>query len=190
MQLYKSQLLPYIEYRTPAIYHACDSAMAAIDNIQDRLLSAAGMSEEEALCSCKLAPLAARRDMAMLGLIHRSVLGKGPSHFREFFTPDMHAKHESRYKHRLQLKVLELHESDFRYPCSRPADYITRSAFGLIDVYNKLPASVVEASASVSTFQSALQGLLVDRAARGYKDWRKLFSPRWPHGEHPLDELR
>ena len=67
--------------------------------------------------------------MALLGLIHRTVLGKGPAHFREFFAPDEHARNENRGKHRLQLKELGLHESDFRLPGSRPADYIARSNY-------------------------------------------------------------
>ena len=33
----------------------------------------------------KLAPLNARRDMAILGLIQRTVLGRGPKHFRQYF---------------------------------------------------------------------------------------------------------
>ena len=43
------------------------------------------MSEKDALVHFNLAPLKARRDMAMLGVVHRTVLGRGPTHFREFF---------------------------------------------------------------------------------------------------------
>ena len=39
-----------------------------------------------------LAPLAVRRDIAMLGLIHRAMLGRGPAQFREFFQPDIDAR--------------------------------------------------------------------------------------------------
>ena len=35
VNLYKSQLLSYLEYRTPAIYHACDSILAPLDKFQD-----------------------------------------------------------------------------------------------------------------------------------------------------------
>ena len=38
VSMYKSQLLPYLEYRTPAIYHACDSTLAPLDKFQDRYL--------------------------------------------------------------------------------------------------------------------------------------------------------
>ena len=37
--LYKSKLLSYIEYRTPAIYHACTSHLAPLDQIQRRFFA-------------------------------------------------------------------------------------------------------------------------------------------------------
>ncbi len=79
--LYKAQLLPYIEYRTPAAYHASDSVLADLDKLQTKFLREAGLSELDSLMIFRLAPLLARRDMAMLGLIHRTALGKGPAHF-------------------------------------------------------------------------------------------------------------
>ena len=100
----------------------------------------------EALRYFRLAPLRVRRDIALLGLIHRTVLGLDPKHFREFFSVDEHATREAKGKHRFQLIPLALHESDFRLPGSRPAAYIEQSAFGLIPVYNKLPREVPKAS--------------------------------------------
>ena len=44
-----------------------------------------GIDEITALVTFHLAPLATRRDIAMLGLIHRTILGKGPSQFNAFF---------------------------------------------------------------------------------------------------------
>ncbi len=34
VMLYKTQLLSFIEYRTPAVYHASDSVFAGVDHIQ------------------------------------------------------------------------------------------------------------------------------------------------------------
>ena len=126
----------------------------------------------------------------MLGIIHRTVLGSGPAQFRSFFAPDERARREGLGKHRLQLKVLEPHESDFRLPHSRPAEYIERSALGLTRVYNKLPASIVEASATVSSFQSALQQLVLCRAHADCADWELTLSPRVPSWRHPLNDVR
>ena len=56
-----------------------------------------------------LAPLAARRGMGMLGVIHRSVLGFGPGHVHEFlvqigvvFQPDGRSCERS---HKLQIET-------------------------------------------------------------------------------------
>ena len=102
VDVYKSQILSFVEYRTPAIYHTCSSALQVLDSVQDSLLSAAGMSELEALLVCNLPPLCIRRDIALLGVIHRAVLGRGPAHFKKFIkTPtDM----DNGHKHRFQLQ--------------------------------------------------------------------------------------
>jgi len=73
MDMYKSHVLSFIEYRTPAIYHASTTALDAIDRIQKRFLRHIGISEEDAVQHFNLAPLACRRDMATLGLIHRTL---------------------------------------------------------------------------------------------------------------------
>ena len=85
VNLYKSQLLSYLEYRTTAIYHACDSILAPLNKFQDKFLAELGISAEDALFHFNLAPLTCMRDMAMLGLIHRGTLAKGPNHCKEVF---------------------------------------------------------------------------------------------------------
>ena len=57
VQLYKSRLLGYIEYRTAAIYHAATSNLDRLDSIQRQMLAAVGLSSAEALFLCNLAPL-------------------------------------------------------------------------------------------------------------------------------------
>ena len=84
VQLYKSRLLGYIEYRTAAIYHAANSHLQRLDSIQRQLMDAVDLSDVEALFTCNLAPLCSRRDIAMLGLIHRTMLGVGPQQFQDF----------------------------------------------------------------------------------------------------------
>eukprot|EP00959_Pyramimonas_sp_CCMP1952_P459971 9479114-Pyramimonas_sp.AAC.1 len=53
---------------------ACNSVFSALD-----------MSELDAIFSFLLAPLATRRDIAILGMIHRTVLCLGPNVFQQFF---------------------------------------------------------------------------------------------------------
>ena len=67
------------------MYHARRQVLSRLDRVQARFLRDAGVSEIEALMNFALAPLQTRRDIAMLGLVHRAVLGDGPPHFKEFF---------------------------------------------------------------------------------------------------------
>ena len=80
VQVYKSKVLSFVEYRTPAVYHAVKTTLAGIDAVQRRFLRECGLSDEEALLHVNLAPLETRREIAMLVLIHHSVLGGGPRH--------------------------------------------------------------------------------------------------------------
>ena len=60
--------------------------MNKLDRIQSKVLEGSGVDEEAALMNFNLAPLATRRDIAMLGVVHRRVIGKCPPHFKDHFT--------------------------------------------------------------------------------------------------------
>ena len=109
MGLYKSKVLSFIECKTAAIYHACDTHLALIDAIQKRFLKHLEMSEEVALMSHNLAPLSSRRDIAMLGLVQRAVLRQGPVQFLEFFRPSSRqpARFDTRAASRRHSRQLE-----------------------------------------------------------------------------------
>ena len=188
VNLYKSRMLGFIEYRTAAIYHACDSLLLPLDAIQRRFLEHIGATEMEALFDFNLAPLASRRDIAMLGLIHRAVLNKGCQHFKEFFRLQGGTPPPGRHK----MQVLEHRHgdcTDFMYPGSHPPEYISRSGLGLCTVYNLLPADVVEASGTVAVFQAKLQDILRSQASKAAVNWNSTFSPRWSITHHPLRSL-
>ena len=85
VQVHKSKILSFVEYRTPAVCHAASTILAGIDAVQRRFLRVCCLTQEDALMFFNLAPLETRRDMAMLGLIHRKVLGCGPRHFASMF---------------------------------------------------------------------------------------------------------
>ena len=78
MLLYKSQSLSFIESKTLGIYHASSTAQGTLGAVQNRFLREVGLSPADAVHEFNLAPLSARRDVAMLGLIHRTCLGEGP----------------------------------------------------------------------------------------------------------------
>jgi len=124
--LYKAHLLSFLEYRTPAIYHATRDILARLDGVQSRFLADAGVDKVDALVHFHLAPLSVRRDIAMLGVIHRAALGKGPAHFQKHFplaSPPLR-------------KIIEP-RTLLRHPI------VKMSVFGLVAVYNLLPPRVV-----------------------------------------------
>jgi hypothetical protein len=129
--LYKAHLLSFLEFRTPAIYHATRAVLARLDAVPTRFLREACVSEVDALVHFNLAPLSVRRDVAMLGVIHRTMLDLGPPHFRKFFK---RADVAGVARHRNQLK-------DPRDNIASPL--IRRSALGLVAVYNFLPDGLV-----------------------------------------------
>ena len=179
VNFYKSQLLSYLEYRTPAIYHACDNTLAPLKQFQDKFLGELGIIPEDALVHFNIAPLSCRRDMAMMGLLHRAALGKGPDHFKQFFklsTAERHCTRSGSGRHSRQL--LEIRNEHF-------LEIERRSALGLVWVYNRLPDGISRHD-TVKEFQRTLQLLLKDRLASGCTDWKTTFSPRVPAYCHPL----
>ena len=177
VHLYKAKVLSYAEYRTSAIYHACYSTLAKIDKVQTDFLDEIGVSDEDSLMNFNLAPLQLRRDIAMLGLIHRTVLGQGPKHFKDMFfeevCPNRRCSRRARHKH-------QLHE----HVNGSQLDVLSRSALGLVSVYNLLPNVIVEAP-SVKQFQRSLQDFAKDCMQRGLL-WKTLFSTCHGLSAHPL----
>jgi len=165
--LYKAHLLSFLEYRTPALYHATRTVLRRLDAVQTRFLKDIGVDEVDALVHFHLAPLGTRRDIAMLGLIHRTALGKGPTQFADYFKKEHSA--------------MTLH--DPRKDSTAPL--IKRSALGLVAIYNMLPISIRSAK-SVSAFQKGLQEVVCSYATTGLPQWPEVFSPRLPLTTHPL----
>ena len=165
--LYKTNILSVLEYATPALYHAPPFMLWPIDRAQDTLLTELGLPPEEALARFNLAPLTARRDISMLGLLHRIVLGKAPLQFskhvckatRPNFPRDLRAPDKRHSK--------QLHD---------PIDgtnlpIVQRSVLGLVYTYNALPQHVVDAK-TVCCFQRRLQWCLLRLTTAGASDWQ------------------
>ena len=89
--LYKAHILSYLEYRAPAVYHARRAVLVKPDNVQRRFLADVGVNETRALLEFSLAPIAMRRDIAMLGVLHCAALGQGPPHYARCSSADQGA---------------------------------------------------------------------------------------------------
>ena len=153
---YKARVLSYLEYRTPAVYHATDTVLERLDKVQTGFLNRLGFTEAEALETFKLAPLCSRRDMAMLGVLHRAALGKGPAHFQEFFQVDTQVRRGT-----TRRSLLRHDKPLVEYRKGRFLEVLRRSALGLVAVYNLLSAKAVAAK-TVRSFQAQLQEVLLE----------------------------
>ena len=179
VNLYKAKVLSYAEYRTAAIYHYCDTVLVPLNKLQDSFLAELGLSCQDALLHFNLAPLECRRDMAMLGLIHRCVIGRGPEHFRECFKPKDTVHRRTRAGRSLHSQQL----ADIRDQLFLEIE--RRSALGLSWVYNRMPNDIVMVE-DVKVFQRNLQQFLKHRMTSGYADWKNAFSRRIVANRHPL----
>ena len=117
----------------------------------------------------------------MLGLIQRTVIGKGPSHFKQFFFsgPCHHSIPTRRAARAHERRIHEYHEGIF-------LEIVSRSALGLASVYNLLLGPIVDAE-DVSVFGCRAQGSLTDIAQRAPEsEWPGLISPRHSMHAHHL----
>ena len=106
----------------------------------------------------------------MLGVIHRSNLGRGPPSIDAFFPPGRLPERRTRVTRCHSRPVADFTEF-------LPQDYIARSALGYAPVYNLLPERIVQATC-VKQFQCLLQRLVNEWAAKGAADWHCTLSSR------------
>ena len=71
MLQYKSHVLSVAESNIGVIYHACSILLAPLDRLQTTYVHNLNLSIEEAFLHHNLAPLNLRRDISMLGFLHK-----------------------------------------------------------------------------------------------------------------------
>ena len=170
---YKAQVLPTLEFSTPAVYHCTATALDDLDRVQQRFLREVGLSPEEALAKHNLAPLQTRRDIAMLGLIHRTVLGLSPPQFCDWFYLAEVTDPTYRTRRQSRLHNKQLHD----WLNDRDTELLRRSALGLVRVYNELPQETVDQT-SVKDFQTSLQNKVKAAVGKGQENWQNIFNLR------------
>ncbi len=174
-RLYKAYVLSYIESSMTGYYHAADSTLMCIDRIQSRFLRAMDMSEVDAIVRFRLAPLKLRRDIGILGFLHRVTLG--------LVSPQLQALFPKAGRRALAPGIAGRSRLARRYHDKQLVDRVTRSStvlfcnsiFGMVECYNSLPQRLVDLP-NVSVFQRALQASCAQRAKEGYGQWQQIFS--------------
>lgn len=153
----------------PGYYHAASTTLHPFDRVQDRLCRELGLLPAEALVTYELAPLNSRRDMALLGLLHRIVLKDAPPQLAELFPParawpfGLASTRPQVRRHNKRLHQRAIGTETLR-----------RSLFGLVKVYNLLPQQIINKT-SVKLFQSALQQALCVAASLNVHNWEYLL---------------
>jgi len=143
-----------------------------LDAVQRRFLREIGVTEQQAFVRFNLAPLQLRRDIAMLGLLFKAATGQAHPTLCAIFPkavlpPPYYATRAASNRHGLQL---------FSRCDGSHTSRLGRSIFGLIEVFNALPPSLMEAG-NVSQFQANLQRLARQRCEAGDPHWPSILSP-------------
>ena len=170
---FKTHVLCLLETVTPAVYHASSTALAPLDKVLETFCREVDLSKEEAFLRYNLAPLPLRKDVAMLGLLHKCTLKKAHPRLQALFPPAPPQQAAYRTRHAGKRHTKQLLER-----CTgRFLELTRRSAFGLVRVYNFLPEDTVKTT-TLTGFQTALTELARAACEKGNDNWEKLFCPR------------
>ena len=175
MRLYKAHVLSYIESGIPGYFHAAPSVLACVDRVQRRFLRELGLSEEDALIHFRLAPLKARRYMAILGFLHRVSLGQVSGQIAKLFPRGVRSTSAVYIGDRVRGVAARHNKQLVDRVHAYSTEQFKRSIFGMVRCYNALPQDVVDEK-SVKSLQRRLQLSLLERARAGYEGWQDVFS--------------
>ena len=163
IQQFKTHIWGYIEYHTSALYHATDTVLHRLDRLQKHFLEEIDITEQVAFLDYNFAPLGLRRDIGVLGFLHKRVLNECHPAVREFLLLDEPAN----AWHDKQIYT-------YMERCTTRHALYERSLFGAINVYNRLMPYLVDLP-TVSKFQRELTWLAKLRCQRGDSDWKYAF---------------
>jgi len=146
---FKTQVWGIMEAQSGGFFHASTSHLAKLDDVQRHFLNDIEVSEATAFIDMNFAPPTLRRNIGMLGLLHKRALGLcHPDYevllpwFRTHYGFVVAGRHDKQlYNHALEVTA--------------QVGLFRCSVFAMVDVYNHLSQSVVD-SPSVSAFQSHL----------------------------------
>ena len=145
----QAHILCVLESCIAAIYHAADSILEPLDKVLTNFLRELGLTSEQGFLNFNLASLNFRRDVAMLGLLHKCALGEAHPWLLEHFPTTARGTTAHNTRHSRRRHSRQLHER-----CTGNFLEVTRrSLFGLVRVYNFLPEAAVSAK-TVKEFQS------------------------------------
>ena len=168
---FKTHIWGLMECHNGGIFHACSSLLEKLDAIHFKFLRDIGSDHANAFLEFNFAPPTLRRNISILGLLHKRVLGLSHPMFQTLlpFCSDVPGAW-SPGDHNKQLYG-HLPEANFQLAL------FCRSIFGMTYVYNRLPQEIVD-NQTVSLFQNSLTRIAREMCENGDPDWIHLFSSR------------
>ena len=102
---FKTHIWGLLEYHTPAIYYGIRSLVAKVDHLQESFLAKLDVSIDDVFLHHNMAPLKVRRDIGLLGMLHKRVLGFAHPSFNVLFpfVPERTSPVHGRARHNKQL---------------------------------------------------------------------------------------
>jgi len=168
---FKTHVWGIMEVHSGAIFHVSDYLLLRLDNSQRHFLEEIGLDEATAFAEFNFAPPRLRRNIGMLGLLHKRVLGISHPVFQSllpFHTDVFGSARPDEHDKQLYGHILDV---NFQHALH------SRSIFGMVYVYNRLPQNVVD-QPTVSAFQRCLTIMARDACNNGDLQWDQMFSCR------------
>ena len=170
----KIHVWSHMEHVNGCIAHAAPSHLNKLDSAQRYFLNGMDMTEEVAFLDHNLAPPSLRRDIGLLGLLHKRVLGQCHPAYNDLLplAPASWYQGPPAPRHN---RLLNNHIHECMFHC----DLFSRSIFGMVNIYNRLPQCFIDCE-TVSTFQHELTAVARRRCDIGHEHWKDCFSSVHP----------
>ena len=141
---FKAHVWGLIEYKNGALLHASSTTIHKLEQVQRQFLKDLRITEEMAFVEYNFAPLCLRRAIGILEFLYKRTLGLYHPAVAEFLPVSgmPSACHHKQIETHLDKMICRL-------------TLYFKSLLGFDDVYNRLPAVVVEINA-IKTFQHTL----------------------------------
>ena len=162
LQQFKTHIWSIIEHHNGSLRHATATLLARLDGLQVSFLDELQITEDAAFVNYNFAPLGLRRDIGILGFLHKRVLGLCHPGICKFLPMAAGAAWHNR-----PLKT-------FDHVCTTNRRMFERSIFYMIHVYNRLPQYLIDCC-SVSAFQKQLTQIAKHRCIAGDDEWASCF---------------
>ena len=164
LRQYKAHLWSYIEYHSGIVQLAAPNTLQKLDRLQQSYIEELHLTDIAAFLEFDFAPPRLRRDISLLGFLHKRVLGQCHIAIQRFLpfaavSPPWHDKQLQSY----------LQECQYR------SQLYSRSLLAVVHVYNRLPQDVIDID-SVSGFQRCLTNMARRKCIAGTSNWQRIFN--------------